>query len=415
MKPIATFVTGLLSMMLLPSPVSWAATSGHVKGQYQSIQIPSNSAFQPWVGSTWQDASGELRLNWRESWSSWQLEAAYQLVTTRGDSIALPPIPGLPNVGGNDLDARNWWQLSWEISASGNQQSYHRFDRLHARYQGDKVTLKLGRQAVTWGNGSFFNPMDVLNPFDPLAIDSEYKNGADMLYGQYLFDSGSDLQGLVVVRRNQVGQVDSEEFSQALHYHQFIESGELSVLVAQHYDDQILGLGWSSPLGDAVWQSDLTFTDTNDDDFISFVSGVSYSWVAFDKNFSGAMEYFHSGAGLSGDSYQLDDVAANEALALRLERGELFTLGKDYLAANVTVELHPLFNFSTNAVANLHDHSLMLQMMGLYDAAESMRVTGVIGIPIGADGTEYGGLESAVKQQFFSSGASAYVQVAWYF
>jgi hypothetical protein len=415
MKSISAATLVLLSVGLLPATATWAATSGHLKGQYQSAEIPSNSAFQPELGSAWEDASGELRLNWRESWSSWQFEAAYQLVITRGDSQGLPPSPGLPNVAVNDLDARNWWQLSWEISSSDSQQIYQRFDRLQASYQGDNLTLKLGRQAVTWGNGYFFNPMDVLNPFDPLAIDSEYKNGSDMLYGQYLFDSGSDLQGLVVVRRNQNGEVDSQEFSQALHYHQFIDSSELSVLVAQHYDDQILGLGWSSPLGEAVWQSDVTYTSTNDDDFLSLVSGVNYSWTAFEKNFSGVLEYFYSGVGLSGDSYQLADVAADEALAIRLERGELFTIGKNYLAANVTVEMHPLFNLSTNVVANLNDQSMILQVMGLYDAAESMRVTGVIGVPVGADGTEYGGLASPVQQQFFSTGASAYLQLAWYF
>ena len=60
--------------------------------------------------------------------------------------------------------------------------------------------LRFGRQALSWGNGLFYAPMDLVNPFDPAAIDTEYKAGDDMLYLQYLQDSGNDLQAAVVVR-----------------------------------------------------------------------------------------------------------------------------------------------------------------------------------------------------------------------
>ena len=33
-----------------------------------------------------------------------------------------------------------------------------------------------------------FNAMDIFNPFDPAAVDTEYKVGDDMFYGQYLFN-----------------------------------------------------------------------------------------------------------------------------------------------------------------------------------------------------------------------------------
>jgi hypothetical protein len=36
--------------------------------------------------------------------------------------------------------------------------------------------------------------MDLVNPFDPASIDTEYKAGDDMLYVQYLQDNGNDMQ-----------------------------------------------------------------------------------------------------------------------------------------------------------------------------------------------------------------------------
>ena len=406
--------TSLLLSVVLTLP-AFASYDGHVKGQYQIASIPSTSEYHPWLGSSWEDWGGELRLNWRNSNRAWHIEAAYQVIVRQGDGLNLPDALGPISSGYFDHDRSNWWQLSWEISTDDRQQAYHRFDRLAATYQSDKLTLRLGRQAVSWGNGLFFNPMDVLNPFDPPAIDGEYKSGADMLYSQYLLDSGDDLQALMVVRRNDDGQVDSEHFSQAVKYHGFIASSEVDLLVAKHYRDSIVGVGWSSPIADAMLQTDLIYTTTDSRDFFSAVAGLSYSWVAGGKNMTGATEYFYSGVGLSGGHYSFAEVAQNEALARRLERGELFTLGRHYAAANVTVELHPLWNLSANVVVNLRDQSAMLQILNRYDPSDNMRITGVLGLPVGPNGTEYGGILGLNSDRFFSVGPSVFAQIAWYF
>ncbi len=90
-------------------------------------------------------------------------------------------------------------------------------------YTGDKAVARFGRQALTWGNGMIYTPMDILNPFDPAAVDKEYKLGDDMLYGQYARDNGDDLQGVVVFRRNlETGDVDQDWSSFALKYHGFV-------------------------------------------------------------------------------------------------------------------------------------------------------------------------------------------------
>ena len=75
-----------------------------------------------------------------------------------------------------------------------------RIDRLSIAYTGAHLVVRAGRQALTWGAGLVFRPMDLFDPFAPDATDTEYKPGTDMLYGQYLFDDGSDLQAVIVPR-----------------------------------------------------------------------------------------------------------------------------------------------------------------------------------------------------------------------
>ena len=67
------------------------------------------------------------------------------------------------------------------MNTNNDQTLYHRLDRLSVTFQPYWGTLQIGRQALTWGNGFLFNPMDLFNPFSPTQIDREYKPGDDMV------------------------------------------------------------------------------------------------------------------------------------------------------------------------------------------------------------------------------------------
>ena len=172
-------------------------------------------------------------------------------------------------------------------------------DRLHLDITGTKAVARVGRQAISWGNGMFYTPMDFFNPFDPSAIDKEYKTGDDMLYGQYLLNSGDDMQAVWVVRRDINGDVSSDVDSIAAKYHGFIGEYEYDLLLSQHFDDFILGVGGIANLGGAVWRGDITLTDTQTETVMSLVTSLTYSWVGWGKNTSGVLEYFYNGFGIS--------------------------------------------------------------------------------------------------------------------
>ena len=60
-------------------------------------------------------------------------------------------------------------------------------------------SLSIGRQAVTWGNGYVFNPMDLVNPFPPTDIERDYKIGSDMVIGLVNLGTSGDLQLVYVL------------------------------------------------------------------------------------------------------------------------------------------------------------------------------------------------------------------------
>ena len=193
-------------------------------------------------------------------------------------------------------------------------------------------------------NGLIYNPVDFFNPFDPAAVDKEYKSGDDMLYGQYLQDSGNDFEFVAVWRRNAEGDTDQAVNTQTLKYHAFIGQGELDVVAARHYDDNIFSAGGLTSLGGAILRGDAVITDTDLDTYTAAVINLSYSWVGFGKNMSGVVEYFFNGMGVRQSDYPR--LEQQRDLVARLQRGELFTIGRHYLAGGVSIKITPLFIFT---------------------------------------------------------------------
>jgi hypothetical protein len=391
---------------------------GHAKYQFIAIDYPKNSAFREPLGSNAVDNNLEIRLKFGASRDRWDLKADYQFIAIYADTLQLASgLPGAPlPVNSVISDDRRWWDLTYSTGDDDKLAIIHRLDRVNVGFTTQKTAWRFGRQAISWGNGLVFTPMDVFNPFDPAAVDKEYKTGDDMLYGQYLFDNGNDLQGVGIVRRNpHTGEVEKDHSSLAFKYHGFLGMNEYDLLAAEHYGDQILGLGGIANIGGSVWRGDLTWTNTDLESVWSLATSISYSWTWGGKNISGLLEYYHNGFGQKNGAYSFVELEQIPDLLKRIERGELFTLARNYLAASATIEMTPLFMLIPNVFVNLDDPSALAQLVAQYDWKQDLLVLAALNIPIGPDGTEYGGIEAPVDGLYFSTGPSIFAQLAWYF
>jgi len=391
---------------------------GHVKPQFVATSYPDNSYFQDVFGSSSFDLNLDARVVLGVRRGGWSFDVDYQLIGLYGDRVEFTgelPVelrllyPPLQN------DRTRLFDLTYVLTDSGKSAVLNRLDRLSGGYTSEKVVMKFGRQAVSWGNGLIYNTMDILNPFDPAAVDKEYKTGDDMLYGQFLRDNGDDLQGVMVFRRNVVtGDVEADVGSLAFKYHGMAGEGEYDALLAKHYGDTLVGAGGNRSVGGAVWHGDLVVTFVEDDAVPSLVTGLTYSWTWGGKNISGGVEYFYNGFGQADGCYSLECLAKNPELLVRIARGELFTLGRNYIAASAMIEVHPLFSLTPNLFTNVGDPSALLQVVFQNDVRENLVLLSSVNLPIGADGTEFGGLSTDIPGLYLASGPSLFVQLGWY-
>ena len=404
------------SAVTAAEPWEWA---GHLKYRFDFLSFPENSLFRDPLGSTATDQGMETRIKLSRRWTRWDVRADYQFIALyqdtgeRGTSFAGLPIPGVSVID----DRRRWFDLTWTIAERDKSALLHRFDRVSIGYTSKSLAWRFGRQAISWGNGMLYNPMDIFNPFDPAAVDKEYKSGDDMLYGQYLFPDGSDLQAVGVVRRDpRSGDVQARQSSLAFKYHGFVGMNEFDLLAAEHYDETVLGVGGSVALGGAVWRGDLTWTDADTKGAtLSAVTSISYSWTWRGRNVNGALEYYHNGFGQAGGDYAPISLQTNPDLLARLSRGEVFSVGRNYIAGTATVEITPLFLLTPTVFINLSDPSALAQLSARYDWQENLVALVALNLPIGPSGSEFGGIESPVQGLYLSTGASLFGQLAWYF
>jgi hypothetical protein len=349
---------------------------GHTKFRLVGQSYPDDSLFRDLVGATSLDAAGELRLNFSTRRDHWSFFTDYQLLAFHSEFLPL----GLPS------DERRLFDLTKEINESDDNAVTHRVDRFWVGYTGEKAVVRFGRQALSWGNGLFFSPMDLVNPFDPTTIDTEYKTGDDMLYLQYLRDSGDDWQAAVVARRNPLSDdVESDQSTVALKYHGFAGEHEYDVLVAESYGSTVIGVGGTRSIGGAIWRGDVVVTDSSADTVVEVVTNINYSWLWRERNVSGGLEYYYDG------------------------------IDSSYLAASLMIEMSPLWVLTPTLISNASDQSALLQFVTQYSLSDNMTFLGSVNIPVGANGTEFGGPESGLPGRYRSFDLAIFAQLAWYF
>lgn len=374
--------------------VEWG---GHIKARGNISFVSRESLFRDVETGTYYDGSVEGRLKNRLSWrNQWYFETHYEIIASGGDTerrkSTLPLLAAVLPSAGQVNDSRRLLHLTRTIDQGNSYTVYHRLDRLSLTLQREGGIIRIGRQAVTWGNGMVFNPMDLFNPFTPTDIEREYKIGDDMAFAQVPLKGGGDLQVLCVPRRDPVsGRVEEDQTSVAGRFHFAFGTTEFDLMAAKHYGDGDAGFGLTGYLGEAAWRTDLVLTIPEErsdrNPYLSCVANIDYSWVWLEKNFYGFIELYYSGLGRRDYKEALGDPYVAE----RLSRGDLFTLGRSYAAAHTRIELHPLVNLFFTAIVNAGDLSGIVQPRLAWDMTRNTSLICGGNIYFGAPGTEYGG------------------------
>lgn len=415
MKPVKRTAQrwALSAVLVLAAGAAQAEFRTRVETGLTYASAPADFAAAAFGGDDYGGATGSLRLMWTGTLGEWDTEIHYRLDATAGNAAAVanalagmsPPPPPY-----------TLFDLSDTITSTDGLIASHAIDRLSIARATPKTVIRLGRQAVTWGAGQVFHPMDIVAPFAPQARDTEFKTGVDMAYLQLLFDDGSDLELIGVPRAAvQGGDITADASTLAARYSTFLGDLAANAILAGDHGDTTAGLGLSGALGGASWNAEWVPTVTADGTrYDSTLANISFAFPVAGRTALTFAEYFRNGFGVSGTGPALDSLPAD--LADRMARGQVFTVNRDYLALGMSFEVSPLVGASASTIINLADDSMLTAASLNWSVSDNANLMLGGQWPAGPRGTEFGGLPvSGGGAPYAGPERSAYLLYRQYF
>ena len=149
----------------------------------------------------------------------------------------------------------------------------------------------------------------------------------------------------------------------------------------------------------------------SDKGYAALVANLDRSWVFLDRNVYGLLEYYHNGLG----HHDMDHALFDPDLIERVARGEMTFLGRNYLGAQLRIELHPLVQFAFNLIESLDRFTGIVQPRFLVDLSQNstLQVGGTFFH--GKKGTEFGGIPIPGTGFTLGQGDSVYLIAGYYF
>ena len=263
----------------------------------------------------------------------------------------------------------------------------HRLYRGYLSLALNEVDVRLGRQRIAWGTALLWNPMDILNPLNPVQLEREERPGVDALLIDWNYGVLSRLS-LVAA-----GHDEGEDSSYAIRWRSHVSQFDVSLMRGRFHKDTVTGLDFAGQLGQVGIRGEFTHSNTNIDGVYNrTVVGADYT---FTNTLSLSMEYYFNGQGASDKSdYEI----------ARWLTGEIQSMGRYYLGAFAGYDLTPLLRWDNYVIVNLDDDSSFRFHSLAYSLPENLDLTVGVQVYAGTGNSEYGQLQDIY-----------YTQLQWFF
>jgi hypothetical protein len=263
----------------------------------------------------------------------------------------------------------------------------HRLYRAAVTFSSGNADLRIGRQRIAWGTGRFWSPLDILNPFSPIALEREERIGVDAALAEYKLGALARLSAVYAP------QHERRDASAALRWQANTAGIDHALVAGRFARDRVLGADIATQIGDAGLRAELTRTRrAAGDRYWRALIGVDY---AFANTLTLGAELYYDGAGAS--DRQRYDFAS-------LFAGRIQNLGRRYFGGYAGYEITPLLKWNNYFVANLDDRSSYFAPSLVYALRTNLDLT------LGAQRFRGGG-----GSEFARLADAWYAQLQWFF
>ena len=257
-----------------------------------------------------------------------------------------------------DLTWQAWAPEDGETAGADAMVLRGRTDRLALSTDAGPLTLSIGRQPISLGNGLAFTPMDLISPFFPTTVDQEYKPGVDAAVADLFFGMSTQISAIAAyVHPEPLSDAEDwgvEGMAYALYAQHTFWRNDVGLLLGELRGDEVLGLTVASYAGPVGLHGDVTYTLPADDEEPFLRAVVGGLWMPRGGTTLSA-EVYHQTLGVTEPADYLTQLST-----ARYTRGELWLAGRTYGAVTLGQEITPLIQGSLAVIANVAEPSALV-------------------------------------------------------
>jgi hypothetical protein len=254
----------------------------------------------------------------------------------------------------------------------GEGELFAQLYRLYGGYVDGKNRLSVGLQKVSMGVGRLWNPTDLFNPKNPLALEPDEVFGNVALVYTYTISELSQATGVVAQR-------EDETFKYAGRLKGNVASVDMALNAVSADDVEMLGYELEGELGESGvglrseggWFRDKLLGT-------SFFQGLIGADYVFENSLMLAGEWLHTSRSFDAEPGTASGAPANLVRA------------KDYLGMNAGYDIDPLLYSSLSLIVSAGDGSFYLAPLLSYSLADDATLAAGAMLYGGSSGSEFG-------------------------
>jgi hypothetical protein len=233
-----------------------------------------------------------------------------------------------------------YWTAEGNYAEGGAYYGRHRLYRANATLTLGATDVRAGRQRIAWGTGRFWSPLDLLNPFSPIALEREERIGVDAFLVEHKLGALSRI-GAVYAPAHERGLASAAGL-----WHHNVAGIDYSIVAGRFRRERVVGVDLASQIGAAGVRAELTHAQRGAaPDYARAVLGLDY---AFANTLTLTGELYYNGAGARDPAVY--DYAS-------LFAGRIRNVARRYVGGYAGYEITPLVKSTNYVVVNLADHS----------------------------------------------------------
>jgi len=234
----------------------------------------------------------------------------------------------------------------WLDEQNGNHSTLagYEIDRAVYRQRFSRFTLGIGRQAIDWGSGRFWQPLNVFGAFAPTDLDTDFKPGIDAVTLDLYPSAFSSLTAAYVFSPHDNAALKD---SGALYYRRQIgELSELSLLAGSVIGNRLAGGSFESAIGGMGWRIEGLYyhLEESDENAFFWIGGVDYQ---FTNGTLIAAEWYDNSRGATRED-ELGVMSDDALVASGLQQ----QLGRQLLGLSLERDITPLLHGSYTLLAS---------------------------------------------------------------